>query len=177
MPTLDRPAPLAACLAALAPGFPADAETVVVDDGGAIDPAPVVAPFVEALSLRLIRAGVGGPSGPAAARNRGIEEARGAIVAFTDDDCRPRAGWLESLAAAVRLEPATPRAAGGTTRNGLAGNPYSEAAQFVLEALAVHDRAATGLERFLPSNNFAFPAASLRRLGGFDEAYRTAEDR
>ena len=172
IPTLDRPAPLAACLAALAPDFPADAETVVVADGGDVDLGPVVAPFEAPLRLRLIAARHGGP---AAARNRGLEAARGEIVAFTDDDCRPRPGWLAALSARVLGAP--PRAAGGTTRNGLAGNAYAEAAQFVLEALSLHDRAASGLERFLPSNNFAFPAEPLRLLGGFDESYRTAEDR
>ncbi len=27
-------------------------------------------------------------------RNRGWQEARGALIAFTDDDCRPAPGWL-----------------------------------------------------------------------------------
>jgi len=35
--------------------------------------------------------------GVCAARNLGLERADGDIVAFTDDDCRPPAGWLESI--------------------------------------------------------------------------------
>ncbi len=46
IPTLDRPGPLAACLAALAVDFPLDAETVVVSDGGTHDLRQVVAKAV-----------------------------------------------------------------------------------------------------------------------------------
>jgi len=172
IPTKDRPGPLAACLTALAASFPPDAETVVVSDGCAQDLGPIVAPFVEALRLRLLRVE---HQGPAAARNRGLEAARGEIVAFTDDDCRPHPGWLTALASGVCLSP--PRAVGGSTYNGLPANVYADAAQIVLCLLARHDQAETGRERFVPSNNFAFPAEALLRLGGFDESFRTAEDR
>jgi GT2 family glycosyltransferase len=172
IPTWNRPGPLAACLGALTASFPPDAETIVVSDGGAQDLGPVVAPFVDSLRLRLLQPEHGGP---AAARNRGLEVARGEIVAFTDDDCRPHPGWLAALAAGVTLSP--PRAVGGSTYNGLPANVYADTAQLVLFLLAAHDRAVTGRERLLPSNNFAFPAAALIRLGGFDERFRTAEDR
>jgi glycosyltransferase involved in cell wall biosynthesis len=163
---------LAACLAALSVAFPADAETIVVSDGGSLDLGPVVAPFVGCLRLRLIRIEHGGPS---AARNHGIRVARGEIIAFTDDDCRPAPGWVDLLAASVRLSP--PHAVGGSTFCGLEANKYADTAQLVLLLLSVHDRAVAHQERFLASNNFAFPAAALRQLGGFDERFQTAEDR
>lgn len=172
IPTLDRPGPLAACLAAIAVSFPADAETIVVSDGGVIDLNPIVQPYRESLRLRLISVPNGGP---AAARNHGLAAARGAIVAFTDDDCRPRAGWLASLADGVSIDP--PRAVGGSTFNGLLDNIYAVTAQLVLLLLSRYDRARTGAELLLPSNNFAFPTGPLRHLGGFDARFRTAEDR
>ena len=172
IPTLDRPGPLTACLSALAVEFPVDAETIVVADGGRHDLDSVVAPFVEPLRLRLLKTVNGGP---AAARNRGLAIARGEIVAFTDDDCRPQPGWLTALAAGVAAMP--PRAVGGTTHNGLPGNVYADAAELVLNLLARHDRDLVRRERLLPSNNFAFPTDPLRKLGGFDERFRTAEDR
>jgi glycosyltransferase involved in cell wall biosynthesis len=172
IPTLDRPGPLTACLAALAAEFPSDAETIVVSDGGNRDLGPVVAPFVERLRLRLLPIE---HAGPAAARNRGLDLACGDIVAFTDDDCRPRPSWLATLASGVVVSP--PRAVGGTTHNGLPGNAYADAEQLILNLVVRYDRAATRGERFLPSNNVAFPREPLRRLGGFDVRFRTAEDR
>jgi cellulose synthase/poly-beta-1,6-N-acetylglucosamine synthase-like glycosyltransferase len=37
--------------------------------------------------------------GPAWARNEGVRRARGEVVCFTDDDCRPSPGWVEALTA------------------------------------------------------------------------------
>jgi len=172
IPTFERPGPLSACLTALAVGFPPDAETIVVADGGTQDVSAVVAPFVEPLRLRLFKTA---NCGPAAARNRGAEHARGEIIAFTDDDCRPRPGWLKTLAAGVVTNP--PLAVGGATVNGLPGNAYADAAQLVLSLLSRHDRDLVHRERLLPSNNLAFPREALRQLGGFNEGFRTAEDR
>lgn len=39
---------------------------------------------------------------PHEARNRGVERARGELLAFTDPDCRPRADWLERMVTAHR---------------------------------------------------------------------------
>jgi glycosyltransferase involved in cell wall biosynthesis len=172
IPTFDRPGLLAACLGALSESFPPDAEAIVVSDGGVQDLAAVVAPFTDSLRLRLLHVE---HRGPAAARNRGLEAARGEVIAFTDDDCRPQAGWLSALTAGVVLSP--PFAVGGTVRCGPRADVYADAAHLVLLLLSRHDRALSGRERFLPSNNFAFPADALIKLGGFDERFRTAEDR
>jgi GT2 family glycosyltransferase len=40
-----------------------------------------------------------GGRGPAWARNEGVRLARGEVVCFTDDDCRPSAGWAVALTA------------------------------------------------------------------------------
>ena len=47
----------------------------------------------------------------------------------------------------------------------------------MLDLVARHEYNCCGEVRFFPANNCAFPADALRRLGGFDESFRTAEDR
>lgn len=95
VPTRDRPSALAACLAAIAAQDRPAHEVVVVDDGS-LDRAAVAAVVAEHPEARLV---VGEGRGPAAARNLGIRSANSAVVALTDDDCRPSPGWLAALAA------------------------------------------------------------------------------
>ncbi len=65
-------------------------EVIVVDDGSTDDTGAVAA----ASPVRLIRQ----PNrGPAAARNRGAREARGAVLVFTDADCVPCGDWLAQM--------------------------------------------------------------------------------
>lgn len=65
------------------------ADVIVVDDGS---PQQVRAPGARVIRHRK-------PRGPAAARNRGLAEARTELVAFLDSDTVPREGWLDVLAA------------------------------------------------------------------------------
>lgn len=67
-----------------------DYEVIVVDDGSRDDTARVAA----GLGVQVI---VQPNAGPAAARNAGVRQARGAVVAFTDADCIPAGDWLVHL--------------------------------------------------------------------------------
>jgi GT2 family glycosyltransferase len=64
-------------------------EVVVVDDFSEDGTAAVVVSHGATLLQQPSRAG------PYAARNRGLEHARGEVVAFTDADCWPAPDWLE----------------------------------------------------------------------------------
>src|SRR5256885_10298162 len=99
--THDRPAALAACLASLArlEPPPGGFEVVVVDDGSPDPPDDVLAAAADRLDVRLVRRERSG--GPAIARNDGVQQARGRVLAFTDDDCRADPAWLRAPAAAV----------------------------------------------------------------------------
>ena len=111
--------------------------------------------------------------GPAGARNAGVERADGALLAFIDDDCYPRRDWLDRLVA--RRQDAPDQAVGGHTVNGLAGNVYAELAQLVIDVGYAQNSAPE--RRWFTTNNLVVPADGFRELGGFDAAYRTAEDR
>jgi GT2 family glycosyltransferase len=93
--TRERPRELARCLASLAglayPRF----EVVVVDNAPLTNATRAVVERAS-LSARYVREDV---PGLAAAHNRGLAEARGAVVAFTDDDVVVDRMWLAELAA------------------------------------------------------------------------------
>ena len=98
MATRDRPDHLRAALAAVVGAIRPDDEVVVVDSAS-VDPRvrDVVQPPV-----RYVRCDRPGAS---VARNVGVAEATGDVVAFCDDDCRPRPGWAAALAAAFERDP------------------------------------------------------------------------
>ena len=171
VPTRDRPVQLAGCLAALEAQTSRSYEVVVVDDASAAADA-VGAVVARAPHARLVRSG---GRGPAAARNLGAAAARGSILCFTDDDCRPAPGWIEALAAGVDDRTAV----AGPTRNGRPGDPFAAASQAITNHLARAslDPATQNLG-FAPTSNLACSAA-LHRTLRFDERFPLAagEDR
>ena len=151
VPTHARPEQLANCVAALDElDYPRDRfEVIVVDD-------------VEG-------------EGPAAARNRGAGRARGDLLAFTDDDCRPARGWLRGLVDA--WAGLADVAVGGRTTNGLPDNAFAAASQTIVDLVYAHYNGNGVGARFFASNNFAVPAAAYAAIGGFDERFTASEDR
>lgn len=86
------------CLACLSAQTYSPLEVIVVDNGSDDLAA------VERLVAQCSRAKMVGEALPGsyAARNRGIAEARGEILAFTDADCEPVADWVEQGMKALR---------------------------------------------------------------------------
>ncbi|MGZ8695942.1 MAG: glycosyltransferase [Gaiellaceae bacterium] len=174
VPTYRRPRQLAECLESLADlDYPCDRfEVIVVDDGGGVSLEPVLERFRGELRLSLL---VTDHGGPAAARNAAAARARGELLVFTDDDCRPAPSWLRLLAMRYRSEPRS--AFGGHTVNALVEDPYSSTSQLVIDVGYAHLNLGNDTALFFTTNNLAVPASGFRALGGLDASYRTAEDR
>ena len=172
--TFQRQKSLAALLGALARQcYPRDRfEVIVVNDGGA-PLGEAVQAFETELQLRTIEQS---NRGPASGRNTGAAQARGALLAFTDDDCEPAPGWLSTL---KRESEAAPDCLlGGRTVGGFPAEPCSVANQMILDAVYGFYNARPGDARFFATNNMAVPVALFRSLGGFDARFRLAsEDR
>lgn len=96
LPTRDRPALLADCLACLQANDYPQREIIVVDQSQGTETSAIVqhAATLDP-SLRYIRDDTPGSSH---AQNTALALARGEIVAMTNDDCRPATNWLARLA-------------------------------------------------------------------------------
>lgn len=156
VPAYNRPDGLKALLDALAEqSYPPYRFEVLVSDDGSEPPLAEQVPVKDRpFSVRFTREA---NQGPATARNRGIKEARGSLVAFTDDDCLPEPGWLEAAVEALQ-KPGT-YAVHGPTRS--ATPPI---APFIH---SVH----IGREHGVATANFAVRKEQLLAVDGFDETF------
>jgi GT2 family glycosyltransferase len=174
IPTYGRFEQLGECLRSIGGlDYPEeDFEVVVVDDGSPRPPEHIVEPYRDKLNVRLV---IQPHAGPATARNRGVSEASGTFIAFTDDDCRPEASWLSKLRSRLDTDPGAIIA--GKTVNVLKDNPYSSASQMLIDYLNSYYN--TQNARFLTSNNMALSRDVFLKAGGFDTSFplAAAEDR
>jgi len=174
VPTFNRAATLRQTLAALTTQDYADYEIIVVDDGSTDNTREMIAgEFPRACYLRQEN------RGPAAARNRGIERARGEIVAFTDDDCLPPRDWLARLADGYARYPQVVGVGGGLSAapEVLATNPFARYERFVgREIYAVGEQERLG-GFDCPAGgtaNMSYRRVVLKQVTGFDENFPVA---
>jgi glycosyltransferase involved in cell wall biosynthesis len=147
--------------------YPADLlELIFVDNGSSDDSLSILESFGD--RVRILHES---KRGAAAARNRGIREARFPIVALTDSDCRVDRNWLPPLVAGL----ADPEVGicGGAIR---AWNPSDRMEVF---GETIHDNGMS-IHVYKPpstaSGNWASRRDVLIELGGFDEAFLRGED-
>lgn len=153
IPTYNRKTRLLRCLSRI----PREADVVVVDDGSD-DGTREALESISRRSLRVVRQPNGGP---AKARNRGVREAGGDVIAFIDDDCVPAEGWLQRLTRPLR-ERDGPAGVGGRVL------PWKEG---VVARYNTHHRILEpppGLS-YLVTANCAYRRRVFEEAGGFPE--------
>ena len=158
--TRDRASLLRRLVAALeaqegAPPF----EVVVVDDGSTDGTAALLGELAGSTSLALHWRSLPANAGPAAARNAGWRDAVGTLVAFTDDDCVPAAGWLAALAAAAEHADV------------VQGRTVADPAHGGHRGWFDHTVEVDGERGWYETCNIAYRRDWLDRVGGFDEAF------
>jgi GT2 family glycosyltransferase len=161
---------LPCCLAALERLDPPPREVVLVDNGSSDGSLELIHTFAErsASPVRVIKEDRRGAS---AARNAGIKEATGAVIAFTDADCAPEKDWLEHLQ--------RPFADSGV--GGVAGRVLGQPSSAVLELFSTlytfqtpdETQRHSGWSPWsggYPTANLAVRRRLLQELHGFDES-------
>jgi glycosyltransferase involved in cell wall biosynthesis len=98
IPTYNRRQMLEKCLLTLfKQTYPNKSYEILVIDNGFIDGSKELIEELRNISPVSLKYIIQKKKGAANARNMGILEARGEIIAFTDDDCIVDKGWLENL--------------------------------------------------------------------------------
>ncbi|HEX5268406.1 MAG TPA: glycosyltransferase family A protein, partial [Acidimicrobiales bacterium] len=151
VPVRNRRELLRCCLDALGGQTLGDHEVIVVDDGSTDGSGEEA--WSDERSGRPVRVLRTPSVGAVAARAAGIRAARGQVLAFTDSDCTPTAGWLAAGVAAIRAGAAV--AVGPTWPAG----PVRP-----LERSLASD----GRDGLYATSNVFYERAALEAAGGFD---------
>ena len=182
VPTSNRAASLDALLHDLrAQRGDARFEVIVVDNGSADDTAQVARRH--AAGDRRVRYIVEPRRGASCARNAGVAVARAPILAFIDDDVRPRADWVASILAAFARYPDVDCIGGRVEpRWPCPPPPWLTRAHWPPLAVQIDRGGSRYIDRgnasaCLITANFACRAEVFREIGGFAPDFLRDEDR
>lgn len=157
---------IGACLTSLTHTTYPELEVIVCDDGSRDRTLEIAMQF----PFRVLELP---PMGLSAARNAGLEAARGQIVAYLDADAACHPDWpyhlvlsLEDPEVVATGGPNLPFADAGFVERAVGLSPGTAA-----EVLITADRA-----EHVPGCNMAFEAKALREVGGFNPAFTSAGD-
>jgi mycofactocin glycosyltransferase len=173
VPVRDRPNDLLDCLKSLEKlDYPQDMLDIIIVDDGSQKP---VSQLVTLDIVKIIRHEVS--QGPAACRNIGAQNARGAIFAFLDADCQAGENWLAEIV--PFFQSAGVGAAGGYV-DGYYRKSWLDRYEKAFSSLNMGKRllieAKSDSGFYVPTANFLVTREAFTAAGGFNEALRTGED-
>jgi cellulose synthase/poly-beta-1,6-N-acetylglucosamine synthase-like glycosyltransferase len=167
VPVRDGESTIAPCLdAILATDYPVGRREVIVVDNGSSDGT---AELIRVRTVRYLHEPLPGVSN---ARNRGIGEATGEILAFVDADCLVEPQWLAELVRPFE-DPAVGAVAGDLQHT----SPSTPAERQAVRLLGNWQRFAfTSNPAYPITANAAYRRDVLDRIGGFDPNMTRAQD-
>lgn len=169
VPVYGRPSAAAAAIRSVLEQSVGNFEVVVVDDGSPVPAVESLAGFSDA-RIRFVRHDAN--LGAAAARNTGVEVARGPVVAFLDSDDV----WLPTMLETQLAALAADATIAGVTTAFLLEHPDGRVERRVPDAgLSLAERAMLGCD-LSPGSTLAIRRDVWLALGGLDAALARLED-
>lgn len=166
IPTYNDNERLARCLAALeAQDYPGPFEIIVVDNGS------MELPVLSGRARLLEEARPGSYN----ARNRGLAEATGEVLAFTDSDCRPHPGWLSAGVRAVTAAPDV-GLVGGAVRIMPMSGAEATLSELYEMAVAFPQESYVKRGRFAATANMITRRDVMDKIGPFSSRLRSGGD-
>lgn len=168
LPTYNRLTQLKEALQSIIKQDYADYEIIVVNDGS----TDGTEEYLKTVAIPNLRSISQENRGPAAARNAGLEIAQGKYIAYTDDDCIVPSNWLSSFK--NLFESTDADIIGGAVYNSVHKNIFSETSQHITNFFVEYLNRDGKQSPFLTSNNIAYRADVIKKVGGFDERFKKA---
>ncbi|MBI5740229.1 MAG: glycosyltransferase [Nitrospirae bacterium] len=167
VPAYNAQKTINACLHSLVnQSIPGDMYEVIVVDDGSTDETPDIIGRSPVKCIRQTN------RGPAAARNRGAQEAQGEIILFTDADCVPQKDWLEEMVKPLKNTGVA--AVKGAYRTGqrsltarFAQVEFEERFEMLKRAVSID---------MVDTYSAAFRKSVFLSLGGFDPSFPVANN-
>ena len=176
IPTLNEEKTIGSALEALRRQAVLPLQVIVVDNGSTDKTKEGVEQFIQTAPEPRILFLVEAKRGPSAARNTGIRQAKGDILAFLDADSVPREDWVEKIVALLK-PPLS--GIGGPCMGFLPGHLMERYFTAVQKGTYTAKRLSQEQDlrmNFLPGGNCAFRKEALLEAGGFDESLQISED-
>jgi glycosyltransferase involved in cell wall biosynthesis len=145
-------------------------EVIVVNDGSPDDTREVLKPLVASGQIRYFEQE---NAGQAAARNRGLSEARGEYVAFLDDDDEWPPDKLEWQVAQLRQNDGVPLIGGGAVRIDASGTVLTE---WCYGPISLETADLFRGPPFISPGQTLIRRSALMQIGGFDPEIWGADD-
>jgi glycosyltransferase involved in cell wall biosynthesis len=163
VPTRNRPDHAGPCVASILAN-PGSFELVLIDQSDADVTELAVRPYLRDPRFRIVRTSTRGASN---ARNLGVSETSRPLIAFTDDDCRVAADWLQQVAKIFAADPAADILYGRvTTPKHLQGKGF--AADFEPHRREYHGEFPAVDVPWGIGANMSVRRSLFERIGGFD---------
>lgn len=176
IPTFERPEALRQTLRALAlVDYPRERwEVLVVDNGSSAETLAAVRRDIDAIEVT-VHWHQQSRRGPAAARNLGVQHARGAIVVLIDNDILVPTDFVARHVKNVQQHPGCWIVGRIVHQTELRATPFGRYRDALWEQFhELFGRGGLTEIASMSAANVALPAGDFRRLGGFDEAFAIA---